>query len=177
MRYASIALTAAMRVAGCGSPPYASPGTPPDPPPAPAVSASPGPAAAPHNAADIAFARALIPHHRAGIVLAAAAARNPEARTLAEAIIVTQQDEVVRLTGWLRTWGSAPPAPASAATPPAPASPGGDPVRALIAHQEQAVTIAQQEQANGINPAALDFAKQVIESRTAQTTQLTAFLR
>jgi Domain of unknown function (DUF305) len=90
---------------------------------------------------------------------------------------VTQQDEVVRLTGRLRTWGAAPPAPASAATPSPPAAPPGDPVRALIAHQEQAVTIAQQEQANGINPAALDFAKQVIESRTAQTTQLTAFLR
>jgi uncharacterized protein (DUF305 family) len=117
----------------------------------------------------VAFVRALIPHHRAGIALAsAAAAEDPGARTLAEAIIVTQQDEVVRMTDWLRIWGVAPPASA------APSMPGGDPVRALIAHQDEAVKIAQQEQANGVNLTALDFAKQVIESRTAQSTQLRA---
>jgi uncharacterized protein (DUF305 family) len=124
-----------------------------------------------HDAGDVAFALALIPHHREGIALASAtAARHPEARTLAEAIIVTQQDEIVRMTSWLRAWGATPPP----STPPAP--PTGDPLRALISHQEGAVTLAQREQADGADPAALAFARQVIESRTGQVIQLRTHL-
>jgi uncharacterized protein (DUF305 family) len=121
-----------------------------------------------HNACDVAFVEALIPHHRVGIKLAQAAAKRPETQVLAEAIITTQQDEVTRMTGWLTTWGvTAAPASASAA-------PKGDPVKALAAHQEDAVTLAQKEQAQGSNPTALAFAKQVIESRTAEASQLRA---
>ncbi|MFD0525176.1 DUF305 domain-containing protein [Paractinoplanes durhamensis] len=123
-----------------------------------------------HNAADVEFVTALIPHHRTGIALAAAAAaKNPQARTLAEAIIVTQQDEVVRMTGWLQTWSASMAASATPATAPA------DPISALLTHQEEAVTLAQQEQANGTNLTALAFAKQIIESRTAQTAELTTY--
>jgi uncharacterized protein (DUF305 family) len=122
-----------------------------------------------HNAADIAFVQALIPHHRAGIALASEVAKaRPSARTLAEAIIVTQQDEVVRMTSWLSKWRASPPSAA------APALPKGDPAKALAAQQADAITIAQQEQGSGSNPAALDFARQIIESRTAQIAQLTA---
>lgn len=162
MRRASIVLVGVLLAAGCGA----------DPPSALSPSA-PAPAAvrAEHGPADVAFVRALIPHHREGIALAAAAAKRPEARTLAEAIIVTQQDEVVRMTGWLRVWGE--PAPPSAS--PA-AAPSGDPIRALVAHQEEAVRLAQREQAGGSNPTALAFAKQVIESRTGQIDQLRGYL-
>jgi uncharacterized protein (DUF305 family) len=146
-------------------------------PAGPAASAAPAASAtaavaADHDAGDVAFVQGLITHHRQGIALAAAtAAAHPQARTMAEAIIVTQQDEVVRMTTWLKAWGAgAPPS-----TSPAPST--GDPLRALIAHQEQAVTLAQQEQAKGANPAALAFAKQVIESRTGQVTQLRGYLR
>jgi len=120
----------------------------------------------------VTFARALITHHRQGIALAAAtAARRPEARTLAEAIIVTQQDEVVRMTTWLTAWGAGAPPSTS------PAPPSGDPLRALIAHQEEAVTLAQREQARGADPAALAFARQIVESRTGQVTQLRDYRR
>ncbi|WP_213004229.1 DUF305 domain-containing protein [Paractinoplanes toevensis] len=168
MRRVSIVLVATLIAAGCGSPSPAAPTPPRIAAPATADTLGPG---ARHNAADVEFVSALIPHHREGIALAGAAAKTPEVRTLAEAIIVTQQDEVVRMTDWLRTWGATPPA----ATPPAAASPspaGGDPVRTLIAHQEEAVTLAQREQANGTNPAALAFARQIVESRTAQIDQL-----
>ncbi len=126
-------------------------------------------AGAGHNNADVAFVKALIPHHQEGIALAArAAAARPGARTLAEAIIATQQDEIVRMTGWLREWGE---------TAPPRGTPGpvrADPVGALIAHQQAAVRLAQQEQGGGSNRAALDFARQVVESRTAQISQLEA---
>lgn len=151
--------------AGCGT---ATP--PPGGTATPAVTTTTA-VSADHDAGDVAFAQGLITHHRQGIALAAAtAARHPDARTMAEAIIVTQQDEVVRMTGWLTAWGAA--APPSAA----PAPVAGDPLRALIAHQQQAVTLAQQEQAKGANPAALAFARQVIESRTGQVTQLRGYL-
>lgn len=161
MRRVSIALAAVLLLAGCGTPS-------PTPPTTTADTTSAG---SRHAAADVDFVRALIPHHRAGIALARAAAAQPEARTLAEAIIVTQQDEVVRMTGWLEDWSAAVPPSASPAT-----SPATDPIRALIAHQEEAIKLAQQEQANGTNPTALSFAKQVIESRAAEITQLRSYL-
>jgi uncharacterized protein (DUF305 family) len=135
-----------------------------------------------HNAADVAFVVGLIPHHRAGIELAQEVAKQPDRQVLAEAIITTEQDEITRMTGWLATWGvtAVPPSTAPASTVPAstvPASasaPAGDPVKALAAHQEEAIPLAQKEQAQGSNAAALAFAKQVIESRTAEASELRA---
>ncbi|GAA2660244.1 DUF305 domain-containing protein [Paractinoplanes durhamensis] len=195
MRRTSIALVAAwfatslatLAATGCGTQHPTSPGptpaiipaAPATIPAAPAAGSTPGQPTATadtlgagprHNAADVEFVTALIPHHRTGIALAAAAAaKNPQARTLAEAIIVTQQDEVVRMTGWLQTWSASMAASATPATAPA------DPISALLTHQEEAVTLAQQEQANGTNLTALAFAKQIIESRTAQTAELTTY--
>jgi uncharacterized protein (DUF305 family) len=159
MRRASIVIVGVLLLAaGCG---VAEPGA------APAAATSVHTA---HGAGDLAFVRAMIPHHRQGIALAGAAAQRPRARTLAEAIIVTQQDEIVRMTGWLQAWGET--APPSAA----PTTPAGDPIRQLIAHQEEAVRLAQQEQGQGSNPDALAFAKQVIESRTEEVDQLRTYL-
>jgi uncharacterized protein (DUF305 family) len=159
MRRASIVLVGVLLLsAGCGSA---------------ETSAAPGIAThvhTAHGAGDLAFVRAMIPHHRHGIALARAAARQPRARILAEAIIVTQQDEIARMTGWLRAWGE--PTPPSAA----PTTPAGDPIRQLIAHQQEAVRLAQQEQGQGSNPDALAFAKQVIESRTEEVEQLRTYL-
>ena len=195
-----------------------------------------------HVSADVTFVRSLIPHHQRGIVLASAVARVPAAHILAEAIIVTQQDEVARMSGWLREWSaSAPPsvtrsaatappstAPSRATAPsiatapspetapsiatapspatetasapaqaapsraaaPGPATPtraagprsatslgaAEDSIRALIAHQQEAIELAQREQAGGANPAALAFARQIIESRTEEIAQLRASL-
>ena len=131
-----------------------------------------------HNAADVAFVRALIPHHREGIALASAVVRPPEATTLAKAIIVTQQDEVVRLTAWLKAWSATKQSgPPTLSGPPTPSESSGDgALRALIAHQEEAITLAQNEQAKGVNLTALAFAKQIIESRTAEADQLRTYV-
>jgi uncharacterized protein (DUF305 family) len=119
-----------------------------------------------HNDADVAFVEALIPHHQVGISLAREVAKEPDHRVLAEAIISTEQDEITRMTGWLAVWGVSAP---GRSTPP---TPKGDPVKALAAHQREAVTLAQREQAQGGNRAALDYARQVIESRTAEVSEL-----
>jgi uncharacterized protein (DUF305 family) len=152
-------LLAILLVAGCRTSAAA--------PPAPAGTSGAG---SRHASADVAFVQALIPHHEQGIALASAAARAPAARTLAEAIIATQRDEVVRMSGWLREWSAT--APPSAGPPPA----TKDPIRSLIAHQEEAIKLAQREQAGGTNPAALAFARQVVESRTEEIAQLRTYL-
>ncbi|MCU7729281.1 DUF305 domain-containing protein [Actinoplanes sp. KI2] len=168
MRRVSKLLAVLLLLGGCGSPA-----------PAPATSAiATSGAGNRHTSADVRFAQALIPHHREGIALASAVARQPAARTLAEAIIVTEQDEVVRMTGWLREWSADLPAASSpaASSLATPSSAAGNPVRALIAHQEEAIRLAQQEQAGGANPAALAFAKQIVESRTEEIAQLRTYL-
>ena len=132
---------------------------------APAASGPP-PVGPEHNAGDVAFVEALIPHHQAGIALARAVAEQPAHQVLARAIISTERDEITRMTGWLTAWG------VTFTPPSATAVPKGDPVRALAAHQEEAIRLAQKEQAQGSNRAALDFARQVIESRTAEASQL-----
>ena len=164
MRRVSIVLAAVLLLAACGtsSPTHPAPAT---------TTADTTSAGSRHTPADVDFVRALIPHHQQGIALARGAASEPGARTLAEAIIVTQQDEVVRMSGWLKDWSEPVPESASPVT-----SPTNDPIRALIAHQEEAIKLAQQEQANGTNPTALSFAKQVIESRAAEITQLRSYL-
>src|SRR5689334_20197912 len=108
----SMLLTALLLLGGC------SPGGPGKALPAPGGSAADiSVAGSRHVGADVAFVQALIPHHRQGIALASAVARVPAAHTLAEAIIVTQRDEVTRMSGWLREWSaSAPPSTAPSLT-------------------------------------------------------------
>jgi uncharacterized protein (DUF305 family) len=133
------------------------------------------------NAADVTFVRALIPHHRAGVALAeagAARAGRAEVRLLAGAIVSTQQDEARRMAGWLATWQQ-PPAPAPTTTQfNTPAAAGFDRafVQALIDHQQEAIGLAETETGAGRNRNAVAFARQVVESRTAQIDQLHGYL-
>ena len=93
----SLALTA------CGGSNAAAPANP-----APSVSSS-APATAQHNAADVAFAQSMIPHHRDAVAmadLAADRAQDPEVKALAEQIQAAQQPEIDQLTGFLSAWGA-----------------------------------------------------------------------
>src|SRR3954471_13435181 len=98
MRPVSMLLTVALLLGGCG------PGGSGRAAPAPAADTMG--AGSRHAAADVTFVQALVPHHQEGIALASAVAQQESARTLAEAIVVTQQDEVVRMSGWLREWSA-----------------------------------------------------------------------
>lgn len=153
--------------------------------PAPVASAAP----AVHNAADVAFLQALLPHHRQGVEIAAigaAKATRPDVKILAGAIVATEQDEQTRMAGWLTAWHQ----PATGAVP-GPATPAEkiealrtapaktldhDLLTLLIAHQQAAVALAATESATGRNPGAVTFARQIEESRAAQIDQLRTWL-
>jgi uncharacterized protein (DUF305 family) len=129
------------------------------------------------NPADVTFVRTLIPHHRDGVAIArlgAEKATRADVRLLAGAIVVTQEDEARRMASWLTTWKQ-PPAPAPSTSAIAALRTAAFDkafLDALIAHQDEAIKIAETEAAAGRNPNALAFARQVVESRTAQVDQL-----
>ncbi|NKY15219.1 DUF305 domain-containing protein, partial [Streptomyces somaliensis] len=61
-----------------------------------------------HNAADVAFARAMIPHHRQAVEMAALApgrAESAQVAKLAEDIRKAQDPEIETMSGWLASWG------------------------------------------------------------------------
>jgi uncharacterized protein (DUF305 family) len=158
-----VTVAAVLSLAACG--------TAPAPAPAPAVPA-PTAVSPDVNAADIAFVRALIPHHEQGVALARQGTAWPATRLLASAIVTTEQDEITRMQGWLASWHQ-PPAPSPAVSP-APTYAERTFVAALIAHQQEAIALARTELAQGRNRDALAFARQIDESRTAEIQQLTA---
>ncbi|MFW6692814.1 DUF305 domain-containing protein [Streptomyces sp. MAR4 CNX-425] len=66
-----------------------------------------------HNAADVAFAQGMIPHHRQAVEMADLApdrAGSDEVRKLAAAIEKAQAPEIEKLSGWLASWGEDVPA-------------------------------------------------------------------
>jgi uncharacterized protein (DUF305 family) len=130
---------------------------------------------------DVQFAQQLVPHHREGIELArlgAVRVQRPELRTLAEAIVATQQDEVILLTGWLATWKQDPPGPAASSKELAALRKTSGVaferrfVTLLSTHQSEAIALARTESEGGRNRDALALAKQIQLSRTAEIEQL-----
>ncbi|WP_261565530.1 DUF305 domain-containing protein [Frankia gtarii] len=70
-----------------------------------------------HNAADIAFAQKMIPHHRQAIEMAELApsrAQNPQVRSLAQQIRAAQAPQIATMAGWLTGWGQPTTPPADA---------------------------------------------------------------
>jgi len=66
------------------------------------------PASGPHNAADVAFATGMVPHHGQAVVMAEMAetrAASPEVRQLAADIKAAQGPEIAQMSGWLAGWG------------------------------------------------------------------------
>jgi len=87
----TIALVAAVVLAGCGSTSTSEPGT-----------------SETFNSADVTFAQAMIPHHEQAVVMATMAktqASSPEVRQLAERIEVAQAPEIDTMNAWLKAWG------------------------------------------------------------------------
>ncbi|MGW4027461.1 DUF305 domain-containing protein, partial [Streptomyces sp. NPDC005009] len=66
-----------------------------------------------HNAADVAFAKGMIPHHRQAVEMADLAperAQSAEVKKLAADIKKAQDPEIKKLSGWLTSWGEEVPA-------------------------------------------------------------------
>ncbi|MER7576779.1 DUF305 domain-containing protein [Streptomyces sp. NPDC126514] len=149
-----------------------------------------------HNAADTAFAKGMIPHHRQAIEmadLAATRAGSAEVKKLAEEIKKAQDPEIKTLSGWLTSWGEQVPAEGAgheghdmtgmmtAEEMKQLESSSGKAfdtafLTMMIKHHEGAVTMAETEQAEGAYQPAKDMADQIITSQSAEIDQMNTLL-
>jgi uncharacterized protein (DUF305 family) len=184
IRYAAVLITTALLLGACGTSSEA-----PTAVAQAAVQAEGG-----HNDTDVMYLQMMVAHHGQGLEmvrLAAKSAERGEIRTLAQAIEVTQRDEVKLMTGWLKQWS----APATVDhTPSAHADHGGLPatgpeeiaalrkvkgtafetafLNLFVAHQHNAVEMARLETTQGSNAETKAFAERVRASRADQIKQM-----
>ncbi|MEV5654489.1 DUF305 domain-containing protein [Streptomyces sp. NPDC052291] len=193
---------AALVLAACGSDGDSTPGHGGHAPAPASSSASPGR----HNAADTAFAKGMIPHHRQAVDMAELApgrAQSPKVKKLAEDIEAAQAPEIRALSGWLASWGQAVPAEGSAAHSTHDMDDMGDMdgmggmmtagdmatlehakgrafdrafLRMMVEHHEGAVDMARTEQADGAYAPARRMAGQIIASQSAEIEQMNQLL-
>ncbi|MFI5907159.1 DUF305 domain-containing protein [Dactylosporangium sp. NPDC051541] len=148
------------------------------------------------NDTDVMFSQMMVAHHGQALEmvrLARTRAVREDLRTLAAAIDVTETDELRTMQVWLDSWGRLPTTDASAHAGHGGAH-GADPddlkalqaatgtdfetkfLNLIIAHQHNAIEIARMETSTGVNPGALDLAKRIDESRTAEIQQMLRYL-
>jgi uncharacterized protein (DUF305 family) len=187
-------LAVSLVLTACGGSNAAAPANP-----ALSVSSS-APATAQHDAADVAFAQSMIPHHRDAVAmaeLAADRAQDPEVKALAEQIQAAQQPEIDQLTGFLSAWG-AEVSPSNSmdgmghGSTPSTSGMGGmvSPAQMeqlrnatgtqfdemfltmMIEHHRSAVSAAQQEIEQGSNPDAKQLAEKIVADQTAEISRM-----
>lgn len=153
-----------------------------------------------YNAADVAFAKGMIPHHRQAVEMADLApsrAQSAEVKKLAEDIKKAQAPEIRTMSGWLASWGEEVPAEgamdhsmhgmhgmegamSAEEMEKLEKSPGEALDRAfmelMIKHHEGAVTMAEEEQKNGAHQPAKDMTDAIITSQTAEIRQMNKLL-
>ncbi|MBA2947963.1 DUF305 domain-containing protein [Streptomyces himalayensis] len=150
-----------------------------------------------HNAADVAFAKGMIPHHRQAVEMADLApsrAQSAEVKKLAEDIKKAQDPEIKTMSGWLTSWGEEVPAESAMDH----SMHGADGMMTaeemeqlkdssgqafdtafmemMIKHHEGAVQMAKTEQADGAYEPAKKMAGAIITSQTAEITQMNKLL-
>lgn len=150
-----------------------------------------------HSAADVAFAKGMIPHHRQAVEMADLApgrAESAEVKKLAGEIKKAQDPEIKTLSGWLTSWGEE--VPAEGAMDHSMHGTGGmmtaedmDSLKKasgkafdtafmemMIKHHEGAVEMAKTEKADGSFPDAKKMADAIITSQTAEISQMNSLL-
>ncbi|GAA2922941.1 DUF305 domain-containing protein [Kitasatospora cinereorecta] len=150
-----------------------------------------------HNAADVAFAKGMIPHHRQAVEMADLApgrAEATEVKKLADQIKMAQDPEIKTLSGWLTSWGEQ--VPAEGAMDHSMHGTGGmmtpeemDSLKQasgkafdtafmemMIQHHEGAVAMAQTEKADGAFPDTQKMADAIITSQTAEIARMNGLL-
>ncbi|MCX4826114.1 DUF305 domain-containing protein [Streptomyces sp. NBC_01142] len=166
--------------------------------PSPSASSSAPASQGQHNAADVAFAKGMIPHHRQAVEMADLAptrAESAEVKTLAEEVKKAQDPEIKTLSGWLTSWGEQVPAE-GAMDHSMHGADGGmmTPeemdnlekasgkafdtafMQLMIKHHEGAVAMAKTEKADGSFPEAKMMADAIITSQTAEITRMNDLL-
>ena len=148
-----------------------------------------------HNAADVSFAKGMIPHHRQAVEMADLApdrARSAEVKKLAAEIEKAQAPEIEKLSGWLTSWGETVPAEGamehsmhgggmegmmSAEEMTALENASGEAfdtsfMEMMIKHHEGAVEMAKTEQSDGAHAPARKMAADIIASQSAEIEQM-----
>jgi uncharacterized protein (DUF305 family) len=150
--------------------------------------------------ADVAFVQGMIPHHRGAIVMAQLAdgrAQDPRVQDLADRIEAAQGPEIQTLTGWLEEWNE--PLPDEDMGGMDHGSGGMDMegmseedmaaldsafgadfdrlfLDLMVDHHRGAVDMAETEIAEGSNPDAVDMARGIVESQTAEIQEMETLL-
>ncbi|MFD3817614.1 DUF305 domain-containing protein [Streptomyces rubiginosohelvolus] len=192
------AATAALVLAACGSDGDSSAGHDGHASASPTAPASASAVQGQHNAADVAFAKGMIPHHRQAVEmadLASTRAASTDVKKLADEIKKAQGPEIKTLSGWLTSWGEQ--VPAEGAMDHSMHGAGGGMMTAeemdklknssgkafdtafmemMIKHHEGAVAMAKTEKADGSFPDAKTMADAIITSQTAEITRMNTLL-
>ena len=158
------------------------------------------PAVGDKNKADIAFAKDMIPHHAQAVEMASMAdsqATDPKVKALAAKIKGAQGPEITQMSGWLSGWGEPVPSTgdghamsgmsgqtdgmmsADEMTDLGKATGSGFDrmwLKAMVRHHEGAVQMAKTELAEGTNPDAKKLAQAVIDSQSAEITEMGTIL-
>ncbi|GGY87549.1 hypothetical protein GCM10010385_42480 [Streptomyces geysiriensis] len=170
----------------------------------PTPSASASDARGGHNAADVAFAKGMIPHHRQAVEMADLApgrAGSPEVEKLAAEIKKAQDPEIRTLSGWLTAWGEEVPAEGAAMDHSSHGMDGMDGMdgmmtdqemrglrdasgeafdtaflELMVKHHEGALAMAETERADGAFAPAKKMAAQIITSQSAEIERMNGLL-
>ncbi|MEU5680755.1 DUF305 domain-containing protein [Streptomyces rochei] len=170
----------------------------------PTPSASASDARGGHNAADVAFAKGMIPHHRQAVDMADLApgrAGSPEVEKLAAEIKKAQDPEIRTLSGWLTAWGEEVPAEGAAMDHSSHGMDGMDGMdgmmtdqemrglrdasgeafdtaflELMVKHHEGALAMAETERADGAFAPARKMAAQIITSQSAEIERMNGLL-
>lgn len=157
------------------------------------------PASGPHNAADVAFATDMIPHHAQAVEMAKMAlskASNPKVKQLARVIDNAQAPEISAMSGWLTGWNKPLPDTSMGGM-----HMGGTSMPGMISdtemaklgaatgaafdtlflsqmvnHHTGALTMANTELADGQNSDVRTLAKSIIIGQSKEITQMKALL-
>jgi uncharacterized protein (DUF305 family) len=153
------------------------------------------PATAAPNDADVTFTQKMIPHHQQAIEMAKlvdARTQRPQLRTLADAITVSQGQEVTLMQGWLQRWGKpATPAGTDHGARHMPGMMSEAQMRQLMAtknqefdlafvdlmttHHQGAIDMATTELRDGSLPQVKRLAQQIIDTQQAEIDQFTVW--
>ena len=168
-----------------------------------AASAGDASASKTKNAADVAFATMMMPHHTQAISMADMALKqgvDPKVKALASKIKAAQGPEIQRMSGWLTGWGEPIPGNSGGSDMSGMAGMGGPTggmmsaqeitalgnasgstfdrmwLAMMIKHHQGAVAMAKTALAQGANPDAKKLATSIIDGQSAEITQMESIL-
>ncbi|MBT2520068.1 DUF305 domain-containing protein [Arthrobacter sp. ISL-28] len=203
----SAAIAAAIALAGCapgsgsGSPETSMPGmehgtSPASGPSSHAPSASAPAAAAEHNAADVAFAQMMIPHHAQAVEMSDTMLKKQnvpgEVTGLASKIKAAQGPEIETMTGWLKGWNEPTQMPSGHSghgmegmmsdedMKKLDAAQGAEAAKLflnqMIAHHAGAIVMAKAELTRGKNADVIQLSKEIVRAQEAEIEEMRKLL-